>query len=98
MRRHLFAAAVLLVSLSGTSGRGDFQPANATAQPAVDPTAQLLADLIRIDTSNPPGHEQRIAEYLAPKLAALGFQIEIVPTPEAGKAALFARLKGDGTR
>jgi acetylornithine deacetylase/succinyl-diaminopimelate desuccinylase-like protein len=64
----------------------------------VDPTAQMLADLIRIDTSNPPGHEQKIAEYLAPKFAALGFQTEIVPTPEAGKAALFARLKGDGTK
>jgi acetylornithine deacetylase/succinyl-diaminopimelate desuccinylase-like protein len=98
MRRHLFAAAVLLVSLSGTSGRGDFQPANATAQPAVDPTAQLLADLIRIDTSNPPGHEQRIADFLGPKFSALGFETEIVPTPEAGKAALFARLKGDGSR
>src|SRR4029453_19273130 len=93
MRCPLLAAAVLLVSLSGTSGRGDTQP-----QAAVDPTAQLLAELIRIDTSNPPGHEQRIADFLGPKFSALGFQTEIVPTPEAGKAALFARLKGDGSR
>src|SRR5262249_49185689 len=61
-------------------------------------TADLLAELIRLDTSNPPGKEGRIAEFLAPKFKALGFTTEIVPTPEAGKAHFFARLKGDGSR
>jgi acetylornithine deacetylase/succinyl-diaminopimelate desuccinylase-like protein/beta-lactamase class A len=61
-------------------------------------TAQLLSELIRIDNSNPPGREQQLAELLAGKLRPLGFEIEIVPTPEAGKAHLIARLKGDGSR
>src|SRR5262249_573367 len=43
-------------------------------------TADLLAELIRLDTSNPPGKEGRIAEFLAPKFKALGFTTEIVPT------------------
>lgn len=67
-------------------------------QPPLDPTAQLLSELIRVDTSNPPGHEALIAELLAAKLRPLGFEITIVPTPEAGKSALFARLKGDGSK
>jgi acetylornithine deacetylase/succinyl-diaminopimelate desuccinylase-like protein len=52
----------------------------------------LLQDLVRINTSNPPGNEAQIAEYLRTKLEPLGFQVEIVPTPTAGKAHLIARL------
>jgi acetylornithine deacetylase/succinyl-diaminopimelate desuccinylase-like protein len=98
MRRHGLPAAVLVASLAITSGRSELRPVTRGEQGAVHPTAQLLSELIRIDTSNPPGHEQRIADFLAPRFAALGFQTRIVPTPEAGKAALFARLKGDGSR
>jgi acetylornithine deacetylase/succinyl-diaminopimelate desuccinylase-like protein len=61
------------------------------------PTAALLQELIRVDTSNPPGNEAKIDDLLAAKLRPLGFQIDIVPTPVAGKSVLFARLKGDGS-
>lgn len=61
-------------------------------------TAQLLSEIIRIDNSNPPGHERRLDDLLAAKLRPLGFEIEIVPTPEAGKAHLLARLRSDGSR
>ena len=60
--------------------------------------ASLLARLIRIDTSNPPGNEGKLAEMLAGEFGPLGLQIDIVPTPEAGKAHFIARLKGDGTK
>ena len=69
-----------------------------TARQAANPTADLLAEMIRVDTSNPPGNEGRLVELLAPRLQALGFHVDIVPTPVSGKAALFARLKGDGSR
>ena len=52
----------------------------------------LLQDLVRINTSNPPGNEAMVAEYLRAKLEPLGFQVEVVPTPTAGKAHLIARL------
>ena len=68
--------------------------------PAVppEPTAALLRELIRIDTSNPPGHEGQIAAALAAKFKPLGFEIDIIPTPEAGKAHFIARLRGDGSK
>lgn len=69
-----------------------------TAQSAVDPTAALLVDLIRVNTSNPPGNEGSIAELLAPRFKALGFEIDIVPTPEPGKSHFIARLRGDGSK
>jgi len=67
-----------------------------SAQP--HPTADLLSELIRVNTSNPPGQEGAMAEFLAAKLKPLGFEVDILPTPEAGKAHFIARLKGDGTR
>src|ERR1700704_4213221 len=68
------------------------------AQPTMDLTTALLVDLIRIDTSNPPGHEAAIAEYLAPKFKALGFEVDVIPTPAPGKSVLIARLRGDGSK
>ncbi len=61
-------------------------------------TAELLKQLIRIDTSNPPGKEGSVAEFLAAKFQGLGFEIDIVPTPEPGKAHFIARLRGDGSK
>jgi acetylornithine deacetylase/succinyl-diaminopimelate desuccinylase-like protein len=98
MWRPVYAVTAFALALSSVSGRTALRSAGSAAQSNLHPTAQLLAELIRIDTSNPPGHELRVAEFLGPKFAALGFQTEIVPTPEPGKAALFARLKGDGSR
>ena len=69
-----------------------------TASAQSHPTADLLAELIRVNTSNPPGQEGKLAEFLAAKLKPLGFEVDIFPTPEAGKAHFIARLKGDGTR
>lgn len=69
-----------------------------TAQSSVDPTAALLVDLIHANTSNPPGNEGSIAELLAPRFKALGFEIDIVATPEPGKSHFIARLRGDGSK
>jgi len=70
----------------------------AAAQDAAPEVARLLADVIRIDTSNPPGNEGKLAEFLQSRFAGLGFEIDIVPTPQAGKAHFIARLRGDGSK
>ena len=64
----------------------------------VPEVARLLAEVIRIDTSNPPGNEQRLAELLKTKFAPMGFEIDIIPTPQPGKANFIARLRGDGSK
>lgn len=65
---------------------------------ASNDTATLLQELIRINTSNPPGREGALAELLASKFQPLGFEIHIIQTPEAGKAHFIARLRGNGSR
>jgi acetylornithine deacetylase/succinyl-diaminopimelate desuccinylase-like protein len=62
------------------------------------PAAALLSELLHVDTSNPPGNEGRIAELLASKFRPLGFEVEIIPTPQPGKAHFIARIKGDGSK
>ena len=64
----------------------------APARAQTSEVVTLLQDLVRINTSNPPGNEAQVAEYLKAKLEPLGFQVEVVPTPTAGKAHLIARL------
>ena len=56
-----------------------------------------LVDLVRIDTSNPPGNETRVTDYLAAELAAEGVDSEIFALdPE--RANLVARIRGNGSK
>ena len=70
----------------------------AWAADAPNPTAALLQELIRIDTSNPPGNEAKLDAFLQSKFEPLGFQVDIFPTPEPGKSHFIARIKGDGSK
>jgi len=62
------------------------------------PVARLLTELIRIDTSNPPGNEDKLAQFLKPRFLAAGFEVDIVPTPAPGKSHFVARLRGNGSK
>jgi acetylornithine deacetylase/succinyl-diaminopimelate desuccinylase-like protein len=69
-----------------------------TQSPSGNATAELLTELIRVNTSNPPGQEGKLDELLASKFKPLGFEIDIIQTPEPGKAHFIARLRGDGSK
>ena len=70
----------------------------AQQAPKADPTAVLLSELIRVNTSNPPGKTQALADLLTVRFKAVGFSVEIFPTPDSGKVHFIARLKGDGSK
>ena len=72
--------------------------ARLVAAQAADPTASLLSELIRANTSNPPGHERLVAEVLAPKFRAAGFDVKIIPTQDSTRSIIVARLRGDGSK
>jgi acetylornithine deacetylase/succinyl-diaminopimelate desuccinylase-like protein len=59
--------------------------------------ADLLSSLIRINTSNPPGDETKVAEFIKQVLAREGIQAEIFEKVP-GRGSLVARLKGNGTK
>ncbi len=56
---------------------------------------RLLQDLIRIDTTNPPGNEIEAVEYLAGVLEREGFEC-LVLEAEPGRGNLITRLEGSG--
>jgi acetylornithine deacetylase/succinyl-diaminopimelate desuccinylase-like protein len=58
---------------------------------------QLLRELIRIDTTNPPGNETQAATYLAQYLANEGFKTEIIESAP-GRGSVITRLKGTGEK
>ena len=56
------------------------EPANLGAR-----AERYLVDLIRLDTSNPPGNETRVAEYLKRVASTNGISAELLGRP-AGEA------------
>src|SRR5437764_13451273 len=58
---------------------------------------KFLSDLVKIDTSNPPGNEARAAEYIKGVLATEGIQAQIYESAP-GRGNLVARLKGNGKK
>ena len=54
-------------------------------------TTELLQELIRFDTVNPPGNEQAAQEFLRALLEGAGFEVELLGAVE-GRPNLIARL------
>src|SRR5207244_5411882 len=58
--------------------------------------ATLLSQYVAINTTNPPGNELKTAQWRTAVLAREGIDAQVFE-PQAGKANLYARLKGDGS-
>ncbi len=58
---------------------------------------RFLSDLIRIDTTNPPGKETAAATFIAQYLANEGLTSEIIESAP-GRGSLVSRLKGSGEK
>lgn len=60
-----------------------------------DRTRQYLTDLLRLNTSNPPGNETRVTDYLKQVADGFGIQAERLGV-EPARLNFVARLKGTG--
>src|SRR3954447_19409838 len=60
-----------------------------------DETTALLRDLLRVDTTNPPGRETAAATLLKDYLEASGVECELVAR-DPDRANLVARIRGTG--
>ncbi|HEX6369613.1 MAG TPA: M20/M25/M40 family metallo-hydrolase [Longimicrobium sp.] len=93
---------LLLIALTMTAAA----PAAAQQARPVDWEAlrgeavQILSEYIRINTTNAPGNEKAGAEYLARILEREGIEAQILDEEVlgAGRANLYARLRGDGSK
>src|SRR5262249_53351786 len=60
-----------------------------------DRTRQYLVDLVRLDTSNPPGNETRVADYLKQVADSHGINAELLGS-DPRRLNFVARLHGNG--
>jgi len=87
------AVTVALLAVTGTPAYAQ-QPDFAQAR---DQAVQILQSLIRLDTSNPPGHETIAAQYLKTLLEQQGIPAKIYEMVE-GRGNVVARIKGNGSK
>jgi acetylornithine deacetylase/succinyl-diaminopimelate desuccinylase-like protein len=88
--RYSFLVLVLLVAFKPCPAQ-DIKWSNAQAE-----AVKLLQELIRFNTTNPPGNERVVALHLQKLLAADGIETRVLEFAP-GRANLFARIKGDGS-
>ncbi|HEY2114920.1 MAG TPA: M20/M25/M40 family metallo-hydrolase [Candidatus Angelobacter sp.] len=81
-------------ALVSTSVLAQQSPDFAAAQTEA---VKFLGELVKIDTSNPPGNETRAAEYIKGVLAAEGITAQIFESAP-GRGNIVARLKGNGKK
>jgi acetylornithine deacetylase/succinyl-diaminopimelate desuccinylase-like protein len=86
-------SAISLVALMATAHADSTRHADSTT----DNARKLLDELVAVDTSNPPGNEDKAARLVASKLRAAGIEPVLVSFAP-GRSNLVARVKGDGTR
>jgi acetylornithine deacetylase/succinyl-diaminopimelate desuccinylase-like protein len=90
-----FAAALVMIGTLGVVGRGQ--------TPSVDwkshrgDILRYFRDLVQIDTSNPPGNERKVVEYLRSVLDKEGIPSQTFAR-DPNRPNLVARLKGNGSR
>jgi acetylornithine deacetylase/succinyl-diaminopimelate desuccinylase-like protein len=84
----ILSANVLLAEAAGRS----LDVAQSQAE-----AVHFLADLIKIDTQDPPGDESKVAHYIESVLKSEGIESEILE-PVPGRASIVARLKGNGKK
>lgn len=91
-------ATCLLAAATAMQGQTKVLTLNAEQSDAAQAEAvHFLADLVRIDTQDPPGDESKVAHYLAAVLKSEGIESEILE-PVPGRGSIVARLKGSGRK
>lgn len=95
--RPLLAVSLVVVSCGVCLEAGQTPRAMPDFATTRDEAVGLLQELIRIDTSNPPGNETRAADVIKRRLDTEGIASQLY-TRDAGRGSLVARLKGNGTR
>jgi len=96
--RRFKALTLTLAFFTGSAGFSGAQMLSTNAGPETRQRAvEFLTGLVKIDTSNPPGHETLAAQYIKSILDREGIPSEIFESAP-GRGNLVARLKGNGSK
>src|SRR4051812_9482581 len=97
MRLRSFVIALVIAAPLSLGAQAP-RPVDWTAMQAE--AVEALRQYLRINTTNPPGNELASARFLKAFLEKEGIEAQILDTVElgAGRANLYARLKGNGSK
>lgn len=106
MIRHARVSIAIFVSFTISSAATAAAAAQAPEPRQLDWNAitkeaqGILADYLRINTTNPPGNEIKGALFLKNILEKEGFEVQLLDSTElgAGRVNLYTRLKGNGSK
>src|SRR5271167_1413689 len=80
----------LLLALSASAQKIDWTKIN-------EETLRHYSALVQIDSTDPPGNETKVVEYVKKVLEAEGIPV-IISAKDPARANLIARLKGNGSK
>src|SRR6266568_576275 len=86
-----------LIFVSAASAQQPSAASSAITDASRVEAVQFLTDLVKIDTSNPPGNEVKAANYIKAVLDKEGVASEIFESAP-GRGNIVARLKGNGAK
>jgi len=100
MRRRSSVIPLALALIIATPLEGSAQGRPVDWPALARETRQLLGDYLRVNTTNPPGNELAGAKFLKAILDREGIEAQILDSVELGpgRANLYARLKGNGSK
>src|SRR4029077_20420253 len=91
-------ALFILVAVGSTArGQQSSSVSSAITDASRAEAVRFLTDLVKIDTSNPPGNEVKAANYIKTVLDKEGIASEIFESAP-GRGNIVARLKGNGSK
>jgi len=88
--RTFFVSALIISTLPAAAQAPDWSKIN-------DEALRHFQTLVQIDSTDPPGNETRVAEYVKKTLEAEGIPVMMVASDPA-RANIIARLKGNGSK
>ncbi len=88
--RKLLPAVLLVLTLRASAQTPDWSKVN-------DEALRHFQALVQIDSTDPPGNETRVAEYVKKTLEADGIAVMMVAKDPA-RANIIARIKGNGSK
>lgn len=95
--------SAVLLCLAGGEGTVDSPALGADSNSAPDwaqardEAAKILSEIVKIDTSNPPGNETKVARHIQAILNKEGIASQILES-QPGRGNLVARLRGSGKK
>jgi hypothetical protein len=92
----IFGAAVASLVLAPAVCGADGRPVPDEPR-SRDEAIRILSEIIKVDRSNPPGNETRVARYIKSVLDKEGIPSEILEL-QPGRGNLVARLRGSGKK